>query len=1608
MNQPRSTDVVTRIAELSELALGTYAFNPDRIEEDANGERRIHQGGYGDRQLFELVQNAADELREPPHRGGRIHVVLTTEHLYCANTGTPITPEGAETILRMGVSRKRGGQIGRFGVGVKSVLSVTRTPQFFGRTGSFGFDAQWSAAEILRAVNRGRAARGLPGLPSVGDTPVLRLARALDQALERAKDPVLDELLAWATTVVRLPLLAGADTRLASDIHQAARHGQDASGREFPHQFPLFSHHVGTVLLEDRRGLPIIRREITVEHDGIRHVINEARSGAKSRTERYRVFTVEHPVSEEARGGAGELHDRGVIDVSWAVPEYTAMRNEHGGNTSIVPHERGTFWSFFPTKYPTTLSGALNAAWKTNEDRQNLLDSSALNNELIQVAAQLVVDSLPELVVPEDPAAYLPLLPGRTKESPNWACAYLTGEVWKLAAKSPSLPDQDGKLQKPADLRIHPERTSHAALSLWRGYRNAPRDWVHHSIDATALRRGKVNHILDAAPKRRPETVRSWLESLVQDGSAEASSAAIRVLAHLIEHDLPKADHAAREQIDDARNAEIVLTEEDGFVAPVPGKVFRQPANDGLRDDLVYIDRRISDDPDMLRHLDRIGIRDADAQGRFHSVLDQGFDDYDAASWTRFWELLRVAGGTTQIAAIRERVPVTSLTLHVKTVAGAFLRIRDCLLPGPIVPADGSRDANLTVDTTFHVDDLQVLRELGAVDAPTGGHQPEGEAWFERYHDFIYEAYCEELDATERRVQPQTLKTQGSPIAGPMHVFEWLSDEGKAAFLAAVPDEGMVASWTRQVGGQARTRTAIPSPIRWLISGEGMVQTSLGIVPVSTAVGPQLRSFASFLPVANLRNGIAVKLGLPAKVEDVDPEQWSSLLESAKLSTDDAFVGRTYALLIRVAPDLVGQEPTVRCRIGHSWDLLPDADIAVAVTREEYDELVRESHPAILVDADEDIAQADFMIREWGMRRVADVIEKKIHYVPSGPAEPLVDAFPSLRQRLGSSRVGNVLLQRCVDLDEIIRTPNGVRSQPRTSARQVNTVLVIDDISPEQLLNTADELFAWGLGTTGCRAVLDADRRLKDEMATQLRKEAVRHAVGIAEKIVVLVAEDDLRMGLPNGLVASEIAETGRKPDHLRLAQLAYGAHGDSILRAHAKDIEKGRFPDVPSQFDGGHTALRFVADLGFPEEFAGVRIPSPPMREEAEGPTVFPALHDYQDTIATRLTELLGADDPRRTMLTLPTAAGKTRVAAEGVIRWVRESGTPDGPILWIAQTIELCEQAVQSWKFVWRKVGPDRPLVIDRLWTSNSATPVTGRPHLVVATDAKLTSCLGTPEYAWLREASLVLVDEAHTAGSMEYTKILGHLGLSDHRETPRHLVGLTATPYRGDDTRRLVQRFGNHRLDEGVFPYDPVKYLQDLGVLAQVRHRELRGARLVLNQQELNTVEQFNGFLPKGAEQRLGEDIARNKLLIDEISALPDDWPVLVFATSVQHAKFLAAKLSDRGIRSAAIDSATAPAERRQRVAAFRDKKIRVITNYGVLSQGFDAPATRAVVIARPVYSAVSYQQMIGRGLRGPRNGGEPECLILDVRDNITNYRDGLAFRDLERLWVEGNRR
>ena len=66
------------VREQSERCLRAYRENPLLIAQDANIEIATAEGGYGRKQLYELVQNGADALQADL---GRVAVVLTDDAL---------------------------------------------------------------------------------------------------------------------------------------------------------------------------------------------------------------------------------------------------------------------------------------------------------------------------------------------------------------------------------------------------------------------------------------------------------------------------------------------------------------------------------------------------------------------------------------------------------------------------------------------------------------------------------------------------------------------------------------------------------------------------------------------------------------------------------------------------------------------------------------------------------------------------------------------------------------------------------------------------------------------------------------------------------------------------------------------------------------------------------------------------------------------------------------------------------------------------------------------------------------------------------------------------------------------------------------------------------------------------------------------------------------------------------------------------------------------------------------------------------------------------------------------------------------------------------------
>jgi hypothetical protein len=505
--------VGTHIAELNDRCLRAYRENPALVEEHANAERIQTEGGYGRRQVWELIQNGADEMLHEP---GRVEVVLTDKHLYCANQGRAVTPDGAGAILSAYRSNKRGPEIGRFGLGFKSVLGVSSAPEFYSRAGSFGFDPHFAAAQIATVLDR------------VSEVPTLRLARPLDAGAVGPDDPVLEELLSWATTVVRLPIDDGKGEWLHADLDG------------FPSEFLVFSPHIARLVLDDR--VRENRREVYLERG--EHPF-EHRLVERDHEDVWRVFASDFEPSAAASADGGAMANREVIRFQWAVP--IRARQRIGG-----------LWAYFPTLEEITLSGVINAPWKLNDDRTRVIEGP-FNREILRHAADVVLAHLDVLSSADDPANVLDILPARGREVRNWADGYLTELINDGAAVHASIPDQSGELEFPAQLTLHPAGLPKRALQLWGAVPTRPDNWAHWTVDANQTRRSRAERFLDASPGGHVAGVGQWLEVLMPTVDLTASAWACIIGAEAAKQgaEVLRLAREARVVVDGAGDARI-------------------------------------------------------------------------------------------------------------------------------------------------------------------------------------------------------------------------------------------------------------------------------------------------------------------------------------------------------------------------------------------------------------------------------------------------------------------------------------------------------------------------------------------------------------------------------------------------------------------------------------------------------------------------------------------------------------------------------------------------------------------------------------------------------------------------------------------------------------------------------------------------------------------------------------------------------------------------------------------------------------------------------------------------------------------------------------------
>ncbi|GGR61311.1 hypothetical protein GCM10010236_12770 [Streptomyces eurythermus] len=245
-------------ARLRRGVLDAWATSPARFREDANAEEDLALGGYRDRLVVELAQNAADAAARAG-TAGRLRLTLRDGVLVAANTGAPLDAAGVESLSTLRASAKRDAAathaaVGRFGVGFAAVLAVTDEPAIVGRHGG----VRWSLAEARELA--ADVARHSPGLGDEvrrreGHVPLLRLPFAAEGTAPEPYDTaVILPLRDAAAADLAERLLAGVDDALLLALPGLTEVVVEIEGQE-PRTLSRRTDGAFTVVEDSRDGI---------------------------------------------------------------------------------------------------------------------------------------------------------------------------------------------------------------------------------------------------------------------------------------------------------------------------------------------------------------------------------------------------------------------------------------------------------------------------------------------------------------------------------------------------------------------------------------------------------------------------------------------------------------------------------------------------------------------------------------------------------------------------------------------------------------------------------------------------------------------------------------------------------------------------------------------------------------------------------------------------------------------------------------------------------------------------------------------------------------------------------------------------------------------------------------------------------------------------------------------------------------------------------------------------------------------------------------------------------------------------------------------------------
>lgn len=330
-------------------------------------------------------------------------------------------------------------------------------------------------------------------------------------------------------------------------------------------------------------------------------------------------------------------------------------------------------------------------------------------------------------------------------------------------------------------------------------------------------------------------------------------------------------------------------------------------------------------------------------------------------------------------------------------------------------------------------------------------------------------------------------------------------------------------------------------------------------------------------------------------------------------------------------------------------------------------------------------------------------------------------------------------------------------------------------------------------------------------------------------------------------------------------------------------------------------------------------------------------------------------AEGIRRPAIVLATGLGKTVIFSQLASEFRERTGRR---VLILVHRDELANQAMEKIR------GTAPHLSIGKVKAGDNEVSA----DVVVASVQTLTR---SSRLEQLRNGSpvpvgLVVTDEVHHGVAPSYRKIYDAFGCGT--EGGALFLGVTATLARGDG-------IGLGSVIDDVVYEKSIAWGIRKKFLSPVRGVAVRAPEL-----DLSAVRSSRGDYQASDLGHAMEDSGALDVIPKAYAEHAADRPGVVFSPTVATAEYTAEILRDAGITSAVISGTTPRDERLKTFEDYRTGRVQVLSNCMVLTEGFDAPHTSCIVIARPTQSNPLYIQMVGRGTR--TYPGKTDCLVLDI--------------------------